>query len=278
MAGETARVQAPSGRLLWSYFLKSTGLLHVLRRKHDSCRFARVLLYHHVPDNGAESFDRHLRHLAENYTVLPLRDLLAALKAGSLPRRAVAITFDDGFLSVYENAAPALKRYGFSATLFVTTDFAGIRDKGQARAFCISNFKRRDGLENMTWEQLRELSDWGFEIGSHTGTHPVLSEIRDSSTLGEEILGSRKILEREIGTEVSAFSFPFGSGKDCDARVLSVVREAGYTSCFSGIRGWNDRNTNPYYFFRDPIDPLWPVEVLEMFLSGGGDWWGKIPR
>lgn len=92
----------------------------------------RVLMYHHVTENNemflphvtARVFSRQMEYLHREYRVLDLDDIIRMLGNGdTLPNRAVALTFDDGYEDVYRNAFPILKKYNLPATVFVSTGF-----------------------------------------------------------------------------------------------------------------------------------------------------------
>ncbi|MEN6356494.1 MAG: polysaccharide deacetylase family protein [Armatimonadota bacterium] len=130
-----------------------------------------------------------------------------------------AITFDDGYLSVYEHAYPALVEHQIKATIYVVVDSIG----------GLNEWDRKAGDQSepmMSAEQIKELSNAGFEIGSHTLTHPHLTELNDSE-LKHELVESKNRLEDLIGKPVKSFSYPYG---DCDDRVIASAIEAGYSN------------------------------------------------
>ena len=138
---------------------------------------------------------------------------------GAAGRDEFCVTFDDGYLNVYDHACPALSERNMAATIYmVAGSVGGINDWDR---------KAGDSQESMmSAEQIRELSDSGFEIGSHTMTHPHLTELSDEQ-LRAELADSKHILEDITGKEVTAFSYPYG---DCDSRVVEEVVAAGYRS------------------------------------------------
>lgn len=142
-------------------------------------------------------------------------------------KRTVAITFDDAYLSVQDRARPLLDEYGFPATVFVPTAFAG-RDGPMAWPGIDQwlDGEHEAELAPMNWDQLRALAQHGWEIGSHTHTHPRLSELGDGP-LAEELARSRTECERELGAPCESISYPYG---DHDPRVVEATRAAGYAA------------------------------------------------
>lgn len=141
------------------------------------------------------------------------------------PGKTVVVTFDDSYLSVLNLAAPILDRLGMVGTVFVPTSFAG----GSAPMQWPGIDHWLEGpfageLTPMSWEQLRELAASGWEIGSHTCTHPRLPEIDDES-LSRELTASRDEIQRHLGDPCRSLAYPYG---DHDERVVRATREAGY--------------------------------------------------
>jgi peptidoglycan/xylan/chitin deacetylase (PgdA/CDA1 family) len=139
--------------------------------------------------------------------------------------RTVAITFDDAFRSVADLAMPVLQRLGAVATVFAPTDWV---DRGAPLTW--STLKGWIGaphereLEPLAWHELAALRDAGWEIGSHTRSHPRLREL-DEATLRRELEGSRLECERRLGQPCATLAYPYG---DADARVVRAAGESGY--------------------------------------------------
>ena len=186
-------------------------------------------------------FEKQMKYIYENgYHVITPEDLLAFLDyRQALPKKSVMITMDDGFRSVYKIAYPILKKYGFTATLFVYTDYVGISDSA------------------VTWEQLRDLKAHGFSIGSHTISHSDLTMKMESETdqnfsarIKKELNGSKEIIDRELGQDTYVLAYPFGN---YDQRAIECTRQAGYKLAMSVKRGGNAFFTNPLSLKRDQI-------------------------
>jgi hypothetical protein len=125
-----------------------------------------VLVYHQIAEKSTnrmtvsrESFEAQMRLLKEQgYRVVTLDQLLEFLEfRGQLPEKAVAITIDDGWRSMYDIAFPILKKYGYPATLFVYTKLV------------------TGGAKALSWDQIREMAAQGLDVQCHTLTHRNLA-------------------------------------------------------------------------------------------------------
>lgn len=140
-------------------------------------------------------------------------------------RRTLAVTFDDAFRSVIEEGAPILARLEVPATVFVPTGWVG--GAGPMAWPGIDGWL--DGpyeqeLASLSWSQLRSLAEAGWEIGSHTISHPPLPEV-DDARLARELVGSRRDCEERLGRPCHSIAYPYG---ELDGRVVRAVAEAGY--------------------------------------------------
>lgn len=122
---------------------------------------------------------------------------------GRYPSNAVVLTFDDGYLSVLEQALPVMAAQGFSATVFLVTSLVGM-SASQAKAVH-PDFDR----DLLTWHQVEAWVRSGFDIGSHTLSHPDLTRLSPDA-LEQELGQSREILEQRLQTRVDALAYPYG--------------------------------------------------------------------
>lgn len=159
-----------------------------------------------------EGLEAHLRYFKNNnYQVVSVYDLLDYFDTGRpLPKKAVAITFDDGYFGQYQWAYPLLKKYSVTATFFIIVNNVG-----------------QPGV--LTWEEIKEMSEDGMFIGSHALSHPHLSAL-DDEQLRKELVDSKRILEEKIGRRVDLLSYP---GGDYNERVIQFVKDAGYQAALS---------------------------------------------
>jgi peptidoglycan/xylan/chitin deacetylase (PgdA/CDA1 family) len=147
--------------------------------------------------------------------------------AGTRSKRTVVITFDDNYRSVLQLAKPILDRHGYVGTLFVPTDWPD-RDEPM-RWPGIDQWlgtPHEPELHSLDWQELRDLQGEGWEIGSHTCSHPHLPEI-DDAQLERELGQSRARLEDELGSPCTSLAYPYGA---IDDRVEEATRAAGYSA------------------------------------------------
>lgn len=185
---------------------------------------AVILMYHNVssetpPSTSVtpEMFESHMRYLEQNgYRVMPLMNILQRLLAGeTLPESSIAITFDDAYKSVYTQAWPSLAKRGWPFSVFVTTNYIG------------------DGNNHfMSWDNLREISHYGAEIGNHSRSHPHLvrrykneSSAHWKQRVTEEVTAAQHKLQAEIGDPIPAFAYPYG---EFSSELKTLLVDLGY--------------------------------------------------
>ncbi len=174
-----------------------------------------VLCYHAVApgdsalDIAPDLFERQLRWLlGRGYRGVAFTDAVSEAARG----RVLAVTFDDASATVAGAALPVLERLGLVGTVFVPLDSVGA-----------------PGV--LGWEELSDLAAAGWEIGSHTVSHPRLPELPDAE-LGAELHGSRTRLEAALGRPCRSLAYPYG---EVNARVVGAAAAAGYeTACLVG--------------------------------------------
>ena len=181
-----------------------------------------ILAYHMVDPRHyfgatrvtASAFEKQIRMIQElGMPVQTLHDYL-----DSMPnKRGIALTFDDGFQSVFQYAFPVLERYNMKATVFVISAYAG-----QYNLWDVT-FGRRARL--MDWEELRKLVKAGWEVGSHSLTHRDIRLLSMDQRM-RELVFSRRIIEQQLGRCSQVISFPFGN---TDESVIHDCRRAGYS-------------------------------------------------
>lgn len=189
-----------------------------------------VLCYHAVSSTWSsplavepDELERQMRWLVDNgWQSSTFRDVTL-----QSTERTVAITFDDAFDSVARVAYPILSSLGLIATVFAPTGYVGGTGglRWRETEQWIGTPDERE-LTPMTWDTLGSLQSAGWEIGSHTRSHPHLTELDDVS-LRAELEDSRDACRAMLGKSCETIAYPFG---DVDDRVVGFVRDAGYVA------------------------------------------------
>lgn len=191
-------------------------------------------LYHALCVTPSE-FDEQMAYLAEKgYHTISPDDLIAYLKEGKqLPTNPILITFDDGYVDNYQNAYPILKKYGFTATIFLVT----------------GKISQDPGF--LTWEQVREMKAQGFSFGSHTVNHAPLNLNKlTPEEIRQELLESREQMKKELGEFPTAFAYPTGARS---LEIQELVKSCGYDAAFTIRYGEAGTGSNLYALERIPI-------------------------
>lgn len=230
----------------------------------QSTRLMPILCYHQFAPGtsaarqlqvSAADFERQMAYLhTEGYQVIPLKKLLSILKGKSaVPPKTVVLTIDDGYRSVYEVAYPILKKYGFSATLFVYTDFVG-------------------GAAALSWSQIKLMSESGvIDVESHTKSHSSLSFDIESENLAAhqtriamEIDMAAKAIKRHIGQTPTILAYPYGKSSP---HVSKYLQQADYQMALTVKRGANPAYADPYLLQRTMIYNHHSLADFKKFLS-----------
>lgn len=195
-----------------------------------------ILEYHQVTDHprpGAEpysistqEYSEHLDYLQrEGYETITMRDYAKAMKGEkTLPKKAVVLTFDDGYDNVYTEAVPRLKERGMTGVVYVVANDAN-HDK------------------YMTWQQIADLDATGIEIGSHTANHIPLTELTPEAQRDEIRLSKLLIEWKSLKHSIHSFSYPTGA---YTPEIFDMLKEEDYYTAVTGEAGKNTRDTNPY--------------------------------
>lgn len=237
----------------------------------------RVLMYHRV--NRCEHFDQlcvepsrfaqQMAVLAETCEVVSLADAIGRLQASvPIPRRGrplVAVTFDDGYLDNLIHALPVLQRHRIPATVFVTTAFCDQRINHPR--YAASEGRTAERL-HLNWDEVRRLASYpGITIGSHSVSHPYLSQLSDAAAFSE-MADSRSAIENQLGAPVRFFCYPSG---DTTQREQDMATKCGYQAAVTVAPGLNRRDTPPQALRRTEITDRDGPYDFRLKLLGGYD-------
>jgi peptidoglycan/xylan/chitin deacetylase (PgdA/CDA1 family) len=197
-------------------------------------------MYHHVAEKisgeilyGEEysdmvispgQFEKQMAYLRQNgFTCLSLSEAVHNWQTGQeQPDRSFVLTFDDAYINIYKNVLPILKANNFVATVFVITRPV---EKGNR--------------QYLSWAEMRELAQQNFSFGSHTVSHPNLSNLDDVSAL-RELQDSKQMLEDRLGLPVDLLAFPYGSS---NKQIQNLAAGCGYQAACGTTRGhWSLHN------------------------------------
>lgn len=212
-----------------------------------------IICYHRVCEDNPtksstivtkEKFTEHIKTLKDNgyitLTMAQLNDYLFNNKP--IPEKSVIITFDDGYADNYTNAFPILKEYNMTATIFV-----------------ISQKLNTEGFMNSS--QVKELSDSGIDIQSHTADHADLITLSYEDQL-KEFTASKETLEKTTGKPIISIAYPLGHFNE-DSKKAAL--EAGYSMGFTIDRGYADREDSPFQLNRICVDYTYkPSDILKV--------------
>lgn len=183
----------------------------------------RVVIYFHgINESETIGFGRQMAYLAERCLVVKPSKIKTAKANGR--GNVVAITFDDALVSILENVMPILKKYALPAAICVPTGNLGRRPNWEVEQDYI-------GADEITIseEQIAKLDKKGYEILSHTVSHPRLTGLNEIK-LKTELAESKRTLERIVGHSILGISYPYGAYDD---NVCQATRDAGYKIGFS---------------------------------------------
>lgn len=229
----------------------------------DGYQVVPILCYHRFANNcksrlcmPAHIFEQQMKYLKDNgYRVINFSQLLDFLEyRRPIPEKSVIISIDDGYRSIYNISYPILKKYGFTATLFIYTDFIGVS---------------RNAL---TWRLLAEMKAAGFEIGSHTVAHSDLSKPKPEedaqmfmARINKELRLSKHIIDKKLGQDTTLLAYPYGRYNKI---VLNICEQLGYRIAVTVKRGSNPFFINPLKLKRTQIlrrDMKSFISVLKSF-------------
>jgi peptidoglycan/xylan/chitin deacetylase (PgdA/CDA1 family) len=219
---------------------------------------ALVLCYHAVSPTWTAPLSVTPQRFGAQITRLLRRGYkpttFAAVAQAEADPNLLAVTFDDAFCSVFAWAAPILEQLRVPATVFAPSGYIGTE-----RPMSWDGIDRWIGTEHepelmpMSWAQLDALASAGWEIGSHTETHPRLTSL-DDVTLQHELRGSRLACEERLGRPCVSVAYPYG---DVDDRVAAAAASAGYLygAGLPGLRGQRHRMqwVRVGIYHRDPM-------------------------
>lgn len=252
-----------------------TSLVRSMERHHP---MMRVVNYHGVPARLKDGLGRQLDHLLGRFRGASGFELERILREGPGDESAVVFTFDDGLANHLEVVAPLLEERGLRGIFAIPAEFPSVEPSEQARWFRervypVPNEEHKvaEDLRALTWNQVRELAERGHRICSHSFGHLRLDTHAPADVLEREIVESRSRLEAELGgaAEVDGFAWP-GAQYDPSPEAEALARSA-YTYTLWGEARPLHRGHDIHRVYRTNLEPSWPLDVVDLQLSGLAD-------
>lgn len=218
-----------------------------------------ILTYHPVKTSSIERFKNQMDMLINTGIPFSVGGEMSVLPG----KHNIAVTFDDAYQSVIQNALPILRDKKIPATIFVPTGWLG------SKPMWIKNPNHIYANETVITEtQLRTLPSDLITIGSHTVSHVNLNNIDESIAI-REIFESKKTLERILNLKVTLFAAPYAT---LDEKFIDLFRQADYKRVFLNIPTFPATKTDLYFLGRISVEPTdWPIEYY-LKISGSYQW------
>ncbi len=205
---------------------------------------AAILLYHHVSSStpastsiSPEAFKSHMEYLDAHHTVVSLQDVVSAIQHNTtLPENAVAITFDDGYANILDNAHPILADLGFPYTVFINPYEIGV------------------GPKQLTWEQVIAMHNDGVVFANHTLDH--LHMLNGEQAMGERawlekvwqnVESAEKKIEDKLDISLKYLAYPFGEYNTALANKLKAEGYIGFGQHSGAVGPSSDMQALPRF-------------------------------
>lgn len=250
----------------------------------------RILLFHGTPRGSRTAFESLVSYIANEHGVVKPDEAASWLDHG-LPHQAraphwkapVLFTFDDGFSSNFEIAAPILDAYGIKALFFVCPGLINLPKEIAREAITGQIFESGPGAKVlssdtrlMNWQELAELKKRGHTIGCHGMSHRRLSEL-SGETLRQEVIAAGGLLDAKLQQQTDWYAYAFGDIGSISEAALQTISER-YRYCRSGLRGPNGGATPALALKADSLTPDAPLTYQKLLLEGGLDLKYAAPR
>ncbi len=224
-----------------------------------------ILYYHSIYQDEVIAFKNQLTVLNKLTKIVNLKDKLSLEKNNFYS----AITFDDGFVNLLENALPVMEKMNIPAMIFIPTGFIGKKPEWDFEGY------ERDRKETvMNEEQIKNLNSKLFSIGSHTVSHPRLTKLNDDK-IKDELYNSKIKLEDILDKKVTDLSFPHG---EYNNKIVSEAFKIGYENLYTIIPENVKLNPDKNIMGRVSVTPVdWDIE-FKLKIRGAYNWTRLIQR
>ena len=229
---------------------------HIFKKKSPST--LTILTYHSITSDQHQKFIRQMDMLKKYHPIFPGTKI-----EPNDGRHYVAVTFDDGFECIIENALPELIKRNIPAMFFIPTGYLG------QKPGWITDLNNKNINEPvMSPERLQSLQTELIKIGSHSITHRSLTQLQEQETM-KELVGSKMYLETLLRGKINNFSFPYGAYNNT---VLELAQKAGYTSVFCSCPLFPPPKKNGFLIGRTAASPNDTALEFRLKLMGSYQW------
>ena len=245
--------------VLSSIYVNKTRILNDSPRVH-------LLYLHHVFKGEIQGFQKLLEWLtAEEYVFVSHSEAVDRIAQQDCNGRYVSISFDDGLESCID-ASRIMDEYGAKGCFYVNGAIVGETDSSKIDHFCRNRLNMAP-MQFMDWNDLEDLVKRGHEIGNHTFSHLDCGKL-DLDMFCMEFQRNHELIEGMIGAP-RHFAWPYGRAENIKQEQLTYVRDAGYKSAASAIRGCHikNRNEDQFYLLREHLMADWPLNHIKYFMG-----------
>lgn len=224
-----------------------------------------ILTYHSVKARYRDRFSKQMDEIRKTGHAVPA-DHSGTLENGT---HYIAVTFDDGYQNILDNALPGMIEKNIPATVFLTTGYFG-----KKADWVVDKNSHNYGETILAEEQITSLHKRGVSFGSHTVSHPYLAEL-GTDAMVREIRESKDTLEQLLSTKITLCSLPYGA---VDRNASEVFEDAGYERVFLNVPRWRGNDSKDIFCGRTDVKPDdWVIEYRLKF-RGAYEWLAVVSR
>jgi peptidoglycan/xylan/chitin deacetylase (PgdA/CDA1 family)/folate-dependent phosphoribosylglycinamide formyltransferase PurN len=263
------RFRAARTRPMWKLLLRAVLFSPWIAVRNWSYRrrsaFPIVILYHHLITDRphhlgmpTSAFARQARFLRKYYRVASLNEAMCMLEQNCVPEPTVVLTFDDGYAENYVNLRAVANEYRLPVFSFVSTGH--MTDQSP---FDHDLKRGQEDFKPLTWEQVKHLRQMGYSFGCHTRSHFDCGSI-DPDQLADEIVGSKRELDSQLGESIAHFSFPWGMAANMSEPAQKLAHQI-FPYVFAASGGVNPPGQAPRFSLLKRCShpaSIWDLELL----------------
>jgi peptidoglycan/xylan/chitin deacetylase (PgdA/CDA1 family) len=229
--------------------------------------FVQFIYFHNVDEQYFSQFKEIILYLKNHFVFVSHSEAIELIHHGTdKTKNYLSISFDDGFADNFE-IAQLLTAMDIKACFFVCPSFIdGFESEVQKKATLREVFDQHSNIDFLGWDQVKTMIVMGHEIGSHTNSHIRIAE-HSKSAIEKDLLDAQQIFKRE-GIRVQHFAFPYGTAKDYNNEIESILTKLNLLSNSNAVRGIHSVGAeNVKMIYRDHILANWPTKHIEFFLK-----------